>query len=71
VNEDAEFGIGIPGRTGALVDRFPIRLIGVLAEGTAARGKRQRGGRAGAEKVTTSHGFDGHGIRLFGPPLTL
>src|ERR1019366_5560455 len=57
VDEDAELGIGVPGRAGPLVEGFPGGLITILAEGAAAGGKRERSGRAGTEKVTTSHGF--------------
>ena len=50
---------------GRCVDGFPGGLVAILAEGAAAGGEGQGGGRAGAEKVTTSH-IVGHGIRLPG-----
>src|ERR1019366_4991219 len=64
VNEDAELGIGIPGRAGPLVDGFPGGLIAILAKNAAAGGQRQRSRHASAEKVTASHGVESHGSRL-------
>ncbi len=55
VDEDAELGIGVPGGGRGRVDGFPGGLVACLAEGALSRGNRQRGGRAGAKNVSSSH----------------
>src|SRR5581483_2829151 len=55
VDEDAEFGVGVPGRHGAAVDRFPGGLVR-----RACGGRGEGSGGTGSEEVASGHRAEGN-----------